>query len=109
MGCNGISNLFVIVLEFSVMVLSFFSAVLLHFFIQCVLSHFKGCCWLRSVFMTTKKMYIYCLNTSLILNVAYLKVTYLVFIFFSLGAGLLMSFQGNSCQSIMIICVQLQT
>ncbi len=66
---------FVMVLEFSVMVLLlFFSAGLpRYFYIQCILSHFKGCCWLRSVFIATKN--IYCLNTTLIMNVAYLKVT----------------------------------
>ncbi len=90
-----------------------FSAGLPHcFFLQCILSHFKGCCWLRSVFITTK-IYIY-LNTSLIMNVVYLKVTcglhfHLLFFFSFLGAGLLMSFHGHSCPSIMIICIQPQT
>ncbi len=40
-----------------------------------------------------------------IMNVAYLKVTFSSFFFF-LGAGLLMSFHGHSCPSIVIICVQ---
>ncbi len=45
-----------------------------------------------------------------IMNVAYLKVMHrlhfhYLFIFF-LGAGLLMSFHGHSCPSIIIICIQ---
>ncbi len=47
-------------------------------------------------------------------NVAYLKMTWglrfhLFFFLSFLGAGLLMSFQGRSCPSIMIICIQPQT
>ncbi len=73
MVCNGICDLFVMVLEFSVMVLlCFFHQGCLIVFISFILTHFKGCCWLRSVFITTN-IYIYCLNTSLIMNIAYLK------------------------------------
>ncbi len=47
------------------------------------------------------------------MNVAYLKVTcglrFHLFIFYFLGAGLLLSFHGHSCPSIMIICIQPQT
>ncbi len=58
------------VLGFSVMVLLFFSAVLPHCFYIMHFSHFKGCCWLRSVLYNHKK-YIYIIfNTSLIMNVA---------------------------------------
>ncbi len=47
------------------------------------------------------------------MNIAYLKVTcglrfHLFFFFFFLGAGLLMSFHGHSCPSVMIICIQPQ-
>ncbi len=49
----------------------------------------------------------------MIMNVAYLKMKYgfhLSFFFYSfLGAGLLMSFHGHSCPSIMIIFFQPQT
>ncbi len=100
------------VLEFSVMVLLFFSAGLPHCFYIKNFSHFKGCCWLRSVFITTKK-YIFYFNTSLIMNVAYLNVTcglrFHLFIFYFLDTGLLMSFHGHSCPSDMIICIQPQT
>ncbi len=42
MVCNGICDLFVMVLEFSVMVLLFFfSAGLPHCFYKCILSHFN--------------------------------------------------------------------
>ncbi len=57
--CNGICDLFVMVLEFSVMVLlffCFFQQGCLIVFMQCILSHFKGCCWLRFVFITTKNI-----------------------------------------------------
>ncbi len=52
----------------------FFSAELpRYFYIQCILSNFKGWCWLLGlVFITTKK---HCLKTYLIMNVAFLKVT----------------------------------
>ncbi len=47
------------------------------------------------------------------MNVAYLNVTcglrFHLFFFFFRGAGLLMSFHGHSCPSIMIICIQPQT
>ncbi len=52
MVCNGICDSFVMVLEFSVMVLLFFSAGLHDFFII-HLSNFKGCCWPRFVFIAT--------------------------------------------------------
>ncbi len=54
--------------------LCFFSAGLpRYFYIQCILSNFKGWCWLLGlVFITTKK---HCLKTYLIMNVALLKVT----------------------------------
>ncbi len=56
----------------SVMVLlCFFSAGLPHYFyIQCILKDVVG---YKICFITTKKKH--CLNTSLIMNVAYLKVT----------------------------------
>ncbi len=82
------------VLEFSVMVLLCFSAGLPHCFYIIILTHFKGCCWLRSVFIT-QKIYILS-NTSLIMNTAYLKVTcgLRFHLFFFSRRGLLMSFMG---------------
>ncbi len=52
MVCNGICDSFVMVLEFSVMVLLFFfQQGCMNFIIH--LSNFKGCCWPRFVFIAT--------------------------------------------------------
>ncbi len=78
-------------------------------------SHFKCCCWLRSIFITTKYVYIYiyifCLNSFFNYECSLPKCDVLCFhlFFFFFGAGLLMSFHGRNCPSIMIICVQPQT
>ncbi len=59
MVCNGICDLFVINL---LCVRIFCDGSIVFFFFFCwvatlflILRNFKGCCWLRSVFITTKK------------------------------------------------------
>ncbi len=109
MVCNGICDGIIISCDGSIV---FFSAGLPQCFYIIILRHFKCCCWLRSVFHNNNiyiYIYIYSLNTSLIMNVAYLKVFILLGFYLFFGAGLLMSFHGHICPSVMIICVQPQT
>ncbi len=89
-------------LEFSVMVLLFLSAGLPHCFYIMHFSNFKGCCWLRSVFITTKNIYIilillwlWCLPESDV------RASFSSFFLF-------FSFLG-AWPSIIIICIQPQT
>ncbi len=103
-NCFVVCDSFVMVLEFSVMFYCFFFSFFFNYF---YIMHFKS-------FKKKKYIYIYCLNTSLIMNQTWTwnlkEMCGLRFHpFFIFGAGLLMSFHEHSCLSIMIICFQLQT